>query len=218
MLKWITQMASDLKNKTQHSVSALQKPKMILASGSSSRKKQLENLGFIFTVQIPGIDEDMYKSQKADPREICQMIAKAKAEKIAKKFPEALVLAGDQMAVLDTEIFNKTPEVEQAVQALVKLQGKTHQLLTGLHICYRQKSFHHLEINVMHMRPLTEQQIRKHVAIAKPLNCAGSYALERCGISLFEKIQTNDQSAVIGFPLITLINQLVKWNISLPFL
>ena len=194
-------------------------PHIILASGSSSRRQQLEDLGFNFTVKISGIDEDSYKTNKDIPLlEICQKLAQAKVEKVAKSYPDALILGGDQMAVLGAEIFNKSPTVEQAIQSLMKLQGRSHTLFTALHMYYQGKTFSHLEINKMHMRKLTEAQIRKYVEMAKPLNCAGSYALERYGVALFEKIETKDQSAVIGFPLITLINQLIKWNIPLPFL
>ncbi len=194
-------------------------PHIILASGSPSRRQQLEDLGFTFKVEISGIDEDSYKTNKDIPlAEICQKLAQAKAEKVAESHPDALVLGGDQMAVLGSEIFNKAATVEQAIQSLMKLQGKRHTLFTALHMCYQKKTFSYLEINKMHMRKLTEEQVKKYVEIAKPLHCAGSYALERYGVALFEKIETRDQSAVIGFPLITLINQLIKWNIPLPFL
>lgn len=194
-------------------------PQIILASGSPSRRQQLEGLGFTFTVKVSGIDEDLYKANNnISLAEICQKLAQAKVEKVAKSYPDALVLGGDQMAALGSEIFNKPSTVEQAIQSLMKLQGRSHTLFTALHIHYQGKTFSHLEINKMHMRKLTEVQIRKYVEMAKPLHCAGSYALERYGTALFEKIETKDQSAVIGFPLITLINQLIKWNIPLPFL
>ena len=195
------------------------KPEIILASGSSSRRQQLIDLGFPFTVKISGVDEEAYKKNKNLPlSEICQIIARAKVEKVAKEHPMALTLGGDQMAVLGSEIFNKATTKEAAIQSLKKLQGKTHILYTALHMKYKDQSFSHLEINKMKMRPLSEEQIKKYVETAKPLHCAGSYALERGGIALFESIETTDQSAVIGFPLITLINQMVKWNIPLSFI
>lgn len=197
---------------------SLKNPDIILASSSLSRKAQLQALGFQFQVCPPHIDEDRYKALPESRESICQKIARAKAEKVAKKYPAALTVAGDQMAVLGTQIFNKAPTPERAVQALKKLQGKTHRLLTALHICYEDKTFSHLQINVMQMRPLSESQIKRYVEVARPTDCAGSYALERKGIGLFEKIQTEDQNAVVGLPLITFINQLVKWNIRLPFL
>ena len=194
-------------------------PSIILASGSASRKQQLKDLGFTFTVRVSGIDEDFYKNQKnqSSLAEVCQSIAQAKVEKVAKEYPDALVLGGDQMAVLGSKIFNKADTAEQAIEYLMELQGKTHFLFTALYMRYQEKTFKYLEANQMQMRALTKSQIKKYVEMAKPLHCAGSYALERYGIALFEKIETKDQSAVIGFPLITLINQLVKWNISLPF-
>ena len=191
--------------------------KIILASGSTSRKKQLEDMGFSFSVQVSGVDEDIYKSSNLPFEEICRKIAQKKAETVAKDHPSALVLGGDQMAVMDQKIFNKTNDPKMAVQTLMKLQGKTHTLFTGMHLCYGDKSFSHVEVNTMSMRPLTEQQVQNYVKTSKPLNCAGCYALERSGSGLFEKIDTPDQSAIIGFPLITLINQLIKWNIPIPF-
>ncbi len=193
-------------------------PALILASGSASRRQQLEHLGFSFTVKISGIDEDFYKKQtKLPPKQICQKIARAKVKKTAKKYPKALVLGGDQMAVLKNEIFDKPCTSKQAVRSLMKLQGKTHTLFTALEMRYRGQSFSHLEVNKMRMRKLTKSQIEKYVEQARPLQCAGSYALERYGIALFEKIESADFSAVIGFPLIALIHQMIKWQIPLPF-
>ena len=192
--------------------------KIILASGSASRKKQLEDMGFSFSVKVSGVDEDIYKNSGLPFSDICLGLAKKKTETAAKDHPEALVLGGDQMAVMGREIFNKTEDPERAVKSLMKLQGRTHTLFTGMHLCYGKKRFSYLEINTMQMRSLTEEQVRHYVKTSKPLNCAGCYALERCGIGLFQKIETSDQSAIIGFPLITLINQLIKWQIPIPFL
>ena len=194
--------------------------KIVLASASASRKQQLINLGFDFTVHPSGIDEDIYKKkQDAVPlKQICLQIARAKVEKIVADYPRALILGGDQMAVLGSTIFNKAGTAQRAVQALTELQGKTHTLFTGLYMRYGEKSFGYVEVNKMSMRPLTQSQIKQYVKTAQPLECAGSYALERYGIGLFEKIQTRDQTAVIGFPLISLINQMIKWNIPVPFL
>ena len=196
-----------------------QSPSLILASASSSRKQQLEDLGFVFTVKPSGINEDLYKKNKnLSLEKRCQAIAHAKVEKVAQEHPDSLTIGGDQMAVLGSEIFNKSETEEQAIQSLMKLQGKTHYLFTALYMKYKDQSFNYLETNKMTMRKLNKIQIKKYVEKAHPLHCAGSYALERYGISLFEQIETRDQSAIIGFPLITLINQMIKWNIPLPFL
>ena len=191
---------------------------LILASGSASRKQQLEHLGLSFTVKVSGIDEDFYKKQsQLSPKQMCQKIARAKVEKVAQTQPKALVLGGDQMAVLKKEIFNKPYTAQQAVRSLMKLQGKSHTLFTALEMRYRGQSFSHLEINKMRMRKLKKTQIEKYVAKAQPLQCAGSYALERYGIALFEKIESADFSAIMGFPLIALIHQMIKWQFPLPF-
>ena len=223
------------------------KPLIILASASTSRRQQLKTLGFDFKVEVSGIDEDIYKCQPTDcdlstkkPLEgkvttsstlagqvpfktlsmgpIAQKIAQAKVEKVVQKYPKALVMGGDQMACLGNQIFNKPVTSQKAIQTLGQLQGKTHILFTALYIRYGKKSFSHLEVNKMTMRSLSKNQITAYVQKAQPLECAGAYALERGGLCLFEKIDTKDQSAVIGFPLITLLNQLVLWRVPLPFL
>ena len=196
-------------------------PLIILASGSASRKEQLLKLGFKFKVEVSGVDEDLFKTspeKKEFLASVCQQIAQAKVEKVAKKYPSALVLAGDQMAVLGSKIYSKSKTKQQATETLRELQGKTHKLFTALSIRYKEKNFNYLEVNKMQMRHLTLDEIKRYVEIAHPLDCAGSYALERYGIGLFEKIETGDQNAVVGFPLIALINQLIKWNIAIPFL
>ncbi len=193
-------------------------PKIILASQSISRRQQLEDLKLSFTIHPSGVDESVYKKSSLNYVQMCQKIAQAKVEAVAQKHPKALILGGDQMAVLNRQIFNKPLSTEKAIQSLMELQGKTHKLLTALSMHYKGKSFHHVTINTMKMRTLTKSQIKQYVKIANPLQCAGSYALERYGIGLFESIHTSDQSAVIGFPLITLINKLIEWKIPLPFL
>ncbi len=189
--------------------------KIILASSSKSRKKQLENLGFTFTVCPSDINESVFKESKK-PADICQQLAQAKVEKVAKNYPDSLILGGDQVAALGDKIFNKPMNDEKAVKTLMALQGKTHQLFTALYMRCQKKSFAHLEVHSLQMRTLSEQQIKTYVQLAKPLYCAGSYALERYGIALFQKINTQDQSGIIGFPLIALMNQLIKWNIPIP--
>ena len=199
----------------------MKKVKIILGSGSASRKQQLKDLGFVFDVQVSGVDEDFYKKQigkkNCSPKEVCLKIAQAKVAKVAKNYPEALVLGGDQMPVLNnSRILSKSNNPAQAISTLKALQGKTHILLTALSMCYQKKTFSYLESNKMTMRKLSLSQIQQYVQMSKPFGCSGAYALERYGICLFESIQTTDQSAVIGFPVLTLINQMRKWNIPIP--
>lgn len=189
--------------------------KIVLASSSESRKSQLKSLGFRFIICPSGINENIFKENKK-PADICQQLAKAKVEKVAKNYPDSLILGGDQVAALGEKIFNKPMNDENAVKTLMALQGKTHQLFTALYMRCQKKSFAHLEVHSLQMRSLSKQQVRRYVQLAQPLQCAGSYALERHGIALFQKISSQDQSGIIGFPLVTLINQLIKWNIPIP--
>lgn len=203
-------------------------PKIILASGSASRKQQLVDLGFNFSVQVSGVDEDFYKTSSSLSKsegelvhfaDINRQIAQAKVEKVAQSQPlNTLILGGDQMAVCEGQIFNKAFTEQKAIKSLMALQGKKHILFTALFMQYKNKTFSYVEHNKMTMRHLTKQQVMSYVKVAQPLECAGCYALERHGLALFKKIETKDQSAIIGFPLITLINQIIKWGIPVPCL
>lgn len=190
--------------------------KIILASSSTSRKKQLEDLNFTFIVQPSYLNESLFKQNKEHPKDICQKLAKAKVKKIAKTYPNDLILGGDQIAALENKILDKPLTEEKAVQTLMALKGKTHQLFTALYMQYKDKIFSHLEIHTLSMHSFSQQEIKSYVQTAKPLTCAGSYALERHGIALFKKISTKDYSGIIGFPLTALLNQLHKWNIPIP--
>ena len=164
-----------------------------------------------------GINEDIFKKNNK-PSGICQNLARAKVEKVAPLYPSSLILGGDQISAIGSKIFNKALSQRQAIRSLMALQGRPHKLFTALYMRWQKKTFSHIEVHNLHIRRLTKSQIKNYVQLAKPLYCSGSYALERYGILLFKKINTKDQSGIIGFPLITLINQLIKWKFPIPIL
>jgi len=94
-----------------------------------------------------------------------------------------------------------------------ELQGKTHQLMTAFFLQKPDNSyFEELVISHMSMRPLNQKQIEFYLNQDKPYGCAGSYTIEKRGISLFEKIDSPDFNAIIGLPLISLCSQLKLWD------
>ena len=194
------------------------KSNIILASQSPARKKLLNSLKIPFTVIPPQVDEEVYKKKIKDPKNLCQTLARLKAESIQKK--NCWIIGSDQIVYLEGRIFGKPENRLKAMKTLSLLQGKTHQLMTALHLQRPEGSyFEELIINKMSMRPLTQKQIEFYLDQDQdqPFACAGSYTIEKRGITLFEKIDSPDFNAIIGLPLISLCSQLKPWNPSNPF-
>lgn len=190
--------------------------KIILASQSPNRKRLLSKAGLDFEVFAPHIQEERFIRPKK-PENSCQILAREKARKAQITHKEKIIIACDQMAYSEGKLFGKAGATKQAIENLLQLSGKTHRLLTGLCMLYKEKSYHYLCESKMTMRTLNFKQIKNYVLREQPLQSAGSYHIESQGIRLFEKIETEDFNAIEGLPLIRVINQLIEWEYPLSF-
>jgi septum formation protein len=181
---------------------------LVLASTSPYRRELLQKLGLPFTTQAPNCDEDQYKKLIKDPVELATTLARLKAESLAK--PDNCVIGGDQVAALDSEILGKPGSFEKACEQLAKMQGRTHKLITALHVVHGGIGHAILDITEIEMRPLTRAQIENYVRRDQPLDCAGSYKIEKSGLVLVQDLRTKDFSSIQGVPLIALTNLLSK--------
>ncbi|MGE0711123.1 MAG: nucleoside triphosphate pyrophosphatase [Planctomycetota bacterium] len=188
---------------------------LILASTSRYRREQLERLGLVFSCEAPGVDERAVAPAGAAPRALAAHLARAKADAVAARHPQAIVIGGDQVCAHAGEVLGKPGTVERAVAQLLRLQGSTHQLVTA--ICLRQgeRVLTHEDVTELEMRPLSEASVRRYVAADDPLDCAGSYKLEARGIALFEAIRSEDWSAITGLPLLALARMLRQLGLEL---
>lgn len=182
--------------------------KVILASQSPYRKSLLGRLGIEFEALAPQIDEDDLKAQllaKGNaPIELCQKLAEAKAESIFKSYPEAIVIGSDQLVDFKGQIIGKAHSIDRAVKQLLEMQNQEHRLLTSVAIFTPASQTPYTWINQakLKMRPLSEAQVINYVNQDNPVDCAGSYKLEKGGIQLFEQIECSDWTAIEGLPLI----------------
>ncbi len=183
---------------------------LILASTSKYRGALLAQLGHQFESISPGVDEDQLKSQNFTPTQIATELAKLKALAVFKKRPESCVIGSDQVCVLNGELLSKPGSKENAISQLQKMQGIHHELITAVTILYPQGVINFHNRTLLFMRPLTLSEITRYVEEDLPLDCAGSYKLESKGIKLFEKIEMDDHTSIIGLPLIQLNNHLLK--------
>ncbi|MCR9205212.1 MAG: Maf family protein [Halobacteriovoraceae bacterium] len=190
--------------------------KILLASTSPYRAALLERLCLSFDTQNSNVDEDSFKAQISDPKKLTETLAKEKARSVLEKNPSALVIGGDQVSLFNNEVLGKPGTPENAVEQLLKLQGNTHELVTSTCILLEDIEVLWTEITSLTMRPLTEKECLSYVKKDNPIQCAGSYKMECLGISLFEKIKGEDQSSIVGLPLIRLTTELRKLGYSVP--
>ena len=185
-------------------------PPLILASASPRRVELLRQLSFDFTV-VPGDVPEIHHDQLT-ARELCQVNAYRKARATAKSFPDALVLAADTLVHLETALFGKPATLEEAYQMLERLQGCTHQVVTGvclLHLRkHRQAVF--AESTAVTFHPLDAVKIRRYLNQVNPLDKAGAYAIQEQGDLIVEKI-VGSYTNVVGLPVERLTTELQAW-------
>jgi septum formation protein len=186
-------------------------PPLILASASPRRAGLLRQLDLKFQV-LPG-DATELSDDQLSPFEICQLNAHRKARAVARKFPDALVIGADTLVFLDRKILGKPATLAEAQTMLEKLQGRTHQVVTGvslIHLRAHRESVFAVSTDVR-FRALTAKQIRHYLSQMNPLDKAGAYAIQEHGDLIIEEI-SGSFSNVVGLPLERLEAELSRWR------
>ncbi|MDB6064571.1 MAG: maf [Pedosphaera sp.] len=186
-------------------------PPLILASSSPRRSELLRGMGVEFSV-IPS-DASEVQNEFLTATEISQLNAYRKARVVAKKFPDALVLGADTMVCLESKLFGKPLNEEEAYRMLKELQGHTHQVVTGVCLIHlrghRQKIF--AEQTDVRFRQLSIEQIRDYMGRINPLDKAGAYAIQEHGHKIVENI-SGSFSNVVGLPMERLRAEFAAWR------
>ncbi len=188
-------------------------PPLILASASPRRAELLKLLKMKFRV-LPGEAEEV-AHEHLSPLEVCQLNAHRKARAVAKKIPDALVLAADTLVFLDGEIFGKPRNRAEARWMLARLQGRTHQVVTGvslIHLRAHRERIFAVSTDVL-FHPLDNRQIRDYLARINPLDKAGAYAIQESGERIISEI-SGSYSNVVGLPVERLDAELKLWEAS----
>jgi septum formation protein len=191
----------------------VKEPALILASASPRRAELLKLLPVEFTVLPSEAVEIAY--EQLSPLEVCQLNAHRKARAVAKKIPDALVLGADTLVFLDNEILGKPRDLADARRMLARLQGRTHQVVTGvslIHLRGHREGIFAVSTDVL-FHPLTPAQIRDYLAKINPLDKAGAYAIQEFGELLVSEI-SGSFSNVVGLPVERLRSELETWATS----
>lgn len=188
-------------------------PRVILASGSASRRAVLAAAGVTAEAVAPNVDEDSFRTaMRADGvkvRDQAMRLAEMKAVRVSQS-REGLVIGGDQMLALGDEAFDKPRDLADARNHLVRLSGKTHTLETAIVVCEGGiPVWRHLARPKLTMRPLSPDFIDSYLESCgeKLLATVGAYQLEGLGAQLFTRIE-GDYFSVLGLPLLPLLDYL----------
>ncbi len=188
--------------------------KIVLGSSSIYRKALLQRLQIPFVTKNPHIDEAALSNES--PQETALRLAEAKARNVARSYSDSLVIGSDQVAVLGDLRLDKPLNHSNAVKQLRAMQNKEVMFHTAL--CLFNSVTGNVQLQVVpycvKFRQLSDQQIENYLLKEQPYHCAGSAKSEGLGIALIERMSGDDPNALIGLPLIALIDMLTQEGVT----
>ena len=192
-------------------------PAIVLASGSPRRRELLARLGLRFEVDPARLEEDAWSSGEA-PDAYAGRISAAKAAEVAERRPDALVVAGDTIVVLDGDVLGKPGDAVSARAMLARLSGREHAVHTAVTVIAPAGApATGTEVTQVRFRALESEEIDAYVATGEPLDKAGAYGIQAFGATLVEGVR-GCYFNVMGLPVVRLLALLEKvgWAYRLP--
>lgn len=187
---------------------------IVLASTSAYRRQLLARLHLPFDVVAPEVDETALAGES--PRQTAQRLAQAKAQAVANRRPEAIVIGSDQVAELHGRPINKPGEHAAALAQLEQMQGQTVDFHTGLAVFDAGRVQSDCVSTRVRFRQLSREQLDRYLTIDRAYDCAGAAKIESLGIALVEAVHSDDPTALIGLPLIRLTSMLRDCGVLVP--
>lgn len=189
---------------------------LVLGSSSNYRADLLTRLGIQFEQDSPSIDEAVLMGETAEDY-VCRL-AREKAKTVALQHPNAVVIGSDQCSECQGILLGKPQTKERAIEQLTNASGQIVTLYTAVAVL--EPDSRRIQVaqvpTIVHFRTLSREAISRYVEKDAPLDCAGSFRAEGLGITLFERINSDDPTALIGLPLIALTRLLSQAGINLP--
>jgi septum formation protein len=188
--------------------------KLVLASGSRYRRELLARLGLAFETCSPALDEQPLPAEA--PAATAARLAQLKAQAVAARFADALIVGSDQVASCGGQRLGKPGDHATAVRQLRSLSGKVaefHTAVALLDAATRAMQCRVVPCRVV-FRRLSEERIEAYLRREQPYDCAGSARAEALGIALIVRIETDDPTSLIGLPLIALTEMLERAGLA----
>ena len=191
-------------------------PHLILASTSTYRRELLSRLRLPFDVQSPGVDESPRLPET--PLERAARLALAKAAAVATRHPRSTVIGSDQVAVCKGEILDKPGGPERCREQLQWLSAAAATFYTAVAVVQAEggATLQFADTTTVYFRALNDAEVDRYIAAERPFDCAGGFRAEGLGISLFARVVSDDPTALIGLPLISLARSLRQLGYELP--
>ena len=188
------------------------KPRLVLASSSPFRRKLLAQLQVPFTVVVPDIDETVRAQEQ--PQGLVERLAIEKAHVVGMKLSDSLIIGSDQVASYGGKIVGKPGDRATAVKQLLAASGQTVRLYTGVALLNSNSGVIRSRVIPYEVvfRDITRAMIERYLAREEPYGCCGSLRADGLGVALLARISGDDPSALIGLPLITVIDLLAQEN------
>lgn len=189
---------------------------LVLGSTSRYRAELLRRLTPHFRQAAPDVSETQQPGE--NPAALAARLALAKAEAVARRHPGAVVIGSDQVAELDGEALGKPGTAANAREQLARCSGRAVLFHTALCVVDARggtlQAHADIDLTTVQFRALSAGEIERYVEREQPLDCAGSFKSEGLGIALFERIENDDPSALIGLPMIALCRLLRRAGIA----
>ncbi|MBU0622640.1 MAG: septum formation inhibitor Maf [Gammaproteobacteria bacterium] len=188
---------------------------LILASTSKYRSQLLSTLQIPFLSAAPDVDETPLPGESAE--QTSWRLAQVKAEVVAQRFPDALIIGSDQVALLEGQQLGKPMNHDNAVKQLRAMRGKTVTFYTALSLLNAANGEMQTDVAItkVSFRDLSDDEIERYLLKEQPYHCAGSAKSEGLGIALISRIEGEDPNALIGLPLIRLVGMLEKQGVRI---
>jgi septum formation protein len=190
---------------------------IVLASKSTARRNMLQAAGLSFDVEASTVDEDAVRAalEDVDPIDVAEVLARAKAEDVARRNNADLVIGADQVLALGDQIFTKPADMAEAREQLLALKGQRHQLHSAVVISFEDEIvWAHVDTVDVTMRDYSAEFVGRYLSNAgdQALGSVGCYQLEGLGVQLIENV-AGSYFTVLGLPLLPLLAELRRLRV-----
>ena len=191
-------------------------PPILLASTSPYRRELLARLRLPFEARPPGVDEVSVAGEA--PVDRARRLALAKAAALADRHPGHIVIGADQVADCEGEALDKPGDAARARAQLARQSGKSVRFHSAVAVLHRAAGFEDVFVDTttVQLRSLSAVEIEDYVKADQPFDCAGALRSESLGVTLCERILSEDPTGLVGLPLIRLAASLRACGCPLP--